>query len=45
MSVVILSSSSFKDLLLFDLKVFDLFFVEALSLFNKRREEKKNSFR
>jgi hypothetical protein len=44
MSVVILSSSSFKDLLLFDLKVFDLFFVEALSLFNKRRE-KKNSFR
>lgn len=30
MSVVILSSSSFKDLLLlFDLKVFDFFFVEA----------------
>ena len=45
MSVVILSSSSFKDLLLlFDLKVFDLFFVEALSLFNKRREEKKTLF-
>jgi len=44
MSVVILSSSSFKDLLLFDLKVFDLFFCGSGALFNKRRE-KKNSFR
>jgi len=48
MSVVILSSSSFKDLLLlFDLKVFDLFFCGS-ALFNKRREEElfslKNSF-
>lgn len=46
MSVVILSSS-FKDLLLFDLKVFDLFFCGS-ALFNKRREEElfslKNSF-
>lgn len=42
MSVVILSSSSFKDLLLFDLKVFDLFFVEARC---STKEEKKNSFR
>ena len=42
MSVVILSSS-FKDLLLFDLKVFDLFFVEAGRCSTK--EEKKNSFR
>ena len=46
MSVVILSSS-FKDLLLFDLKVFGLFFCGS-ALFNKRREEElfslKNSF-
>ena len=46
MSVVILSSA-FKDLLLFDLKVFDLFFCGS-ALFNKRREEElfslKNSF-
>ena len=46
MSVVILSSS-FKDLLLFDLKLFDLFFCGS-ALFNKRREEElfslKNSF-
>ena len=42
MSVVILSSS-FKDLLLFDLKVFDFsFFVEARC---STKEEKKNSFR
>ena len=41
MSVVILSSS-FKDLLLFDLKLFDFFFVEARC---STKEEKKNSFR
>ena len=41
MSVVILSSS-FKDLLLFDLKLFDLFFVEARC---STKEGKKNSFR
>ena len=50
MSVVILSSSSFKDLLLlFDLKVFDLFFVEAARCLQKKRGEEelfslKNSF-
>jgi len=49
MSVVILSSSSFKDLLLFDLKVFDLFFCgSAFVVQQKKREEElfslKNSF-
>ena len=51
MSVVILSSSSFKDLLLllFDLKVFDLFFVEAARCSTKEEKRRrlfslKNSF-
>ena len=48
MSVVILSSSSFKDLLLlFDLKVFDFFLWKRVVQQKKREEELfslKNSF-
>ena len=48
MSVVIFLSS-FKDLLLFDLKVFDLFFVEAARCSTKEEKRRrlfslKNSF-
>ena len=44
MSVVILSSSSFKDLLLFDLKVFDLFFVEAARCSTKEEKRRRTLF-